>query len=82
MNARRGGNDNWISSVVAETMKLLVNSSHDNHIMHRSQHKVKKYLSDEKTHGAIIEILIKRLCYINDQLCEVEHIKSEIEHKY
>ena len=34
-----------------------------------------------KTHPAIIKKMFKTLGYINDQLCEVEHAKSEIELK-
>ena len=45
--------------------------------MDRSQHTVTKYLSDQKTHGAINK-MFKRLGYINDQLYEVELVKSEI----
>ena len=41
------------SGVVAETMKLLADSSYGYHIMDRSRHTVKKYLSDKKkTHPA------------------------------
>ena len=42
---------------------------------------VTKYLSDEKTHGAISTKLFKRLDHINDQLYEVELAKAEIEHR-
>ena len=45
MDARRKGDEN--SSVVAETMKLLSNSSYGYQIMDRSRHTVTKYLSDE-----------------------------------
>ena len=48
VDARRRGDENPISSVVAETMKLLPNSSHGYQIMDRSRHTVMKYLSDEK----------------------------------
>ena len=64
------------SSVVAETMKLLANSSYGYQIMDRSLHTVtkntKKLLSDEKTYGAINIKLFKRLDHINDQLHEVD----------
>ena len=42
---------------------------------------VTKYLSDEKTHGAINSEMFNRLGYKNDQLYEVEIVKSEIERK-
>ena len=80
-NARRQGDENPNSSVVAETMKLLANSSYGYQIMDRSRHTVTKYLNDEKTHSAINNKLFKRLNFITDQLYEVELVKSEIEHR-
>ena len=81
VDARRQGDENPNSSVVAETMKLLANSSYGYQIMDRSRHTVTKYLSDEKTHSAINSKLFKRLNHITDQLHEVELVKSEIEHR-
>ena len=81
MDARRQGDENPNSSVVAETMKLLANSSYDYQIMDRSRHTVTKYLSDAKTHIAMNSKLLKRLNHITDQLYEVELVKSEIEHR-
>ena len=80
-DARREGDENPNSSVVAETMKLLANSSYGCQIMHRSRHTVTKYLNDEKTHGAINTEHFKHLDHINDQLYEVELAKAEIEHR-
>ena len=81
VNARREGDENPNSSVVAKTMKLLANSSYGYQIMDRSQHTVTKYLSDERTHGAINRKFIKHLDYINHQLYEVELANAEIEHR-
>ena len=81
VNARRQGNENPNSSVVADTMKFLENNSYGYQIMDRSRHTVTKYLSDEKTHSAIKNKLFKRLNFITDQLYEVECVKSEIEHR-
>ena len=53
VDARRRGDKNPSSSVVAETMKLLANSSYGYQIMDRSRHTVTKYLPDGKTHSAI-----------------------------
>ena len=53
VDARRQRDENPNSSVVAETMKLLANSSYGYQIMDRSRHSVTKYLNDEKTHSAI-----------------------------
>ena len=79
--ARREGNENPNSSVVAETMILLANSSYGYQIMDRSRHTVTKTLNYEKTHGAINTKLFKRFDHINDQLYEVELAKAEIEHR-
>ena len=81
VDARRKGDKNPISSVVAETMKLLANSSYGYQIMDRSRHTVTKYLSDEKTHVAINSKLFKKLDHLNNSLYEVELAKAEIEHK-
>ena len=72
VNTRREGDENPNSSVVAETMKLLVNSSYGYQFMDRSRHTVTKYLNDEKTHGAINRKMFKRLDHINDHVYEVE----------
>ena len=48
LDARREGDENPLSGVVAETMKLLGISSYGNQIMDRSRHTIKKYLNDEK----------------------------------
>ena len=81
VNARRQGDENPNSSVVAETMNLLSNSSYGYQIMDRSRHTVTKCFNDEKTHSAINNKLFKRLNFITDQLYEVELVKSEIEHR-
>ena len=81
VNAGRQGDESPNSSVLAETMKLLANSSYGYQIMDRSRHTVTKYLNDEKTHSAINNELFKRLNFITDQLYEVEFVKSEIEHR-
>ena len=54
VDSRMKSDGNSNSSVVAETMRLLANSSYGNQIMDRSRHTVTKYLNDEKTHAAII----------------------------
>ena len=62
-------------------MELLANSSYGYQIMDRRCHTVIKYLSDEKTHGAINKKFFKRLDDISDQLDEVELAKAEFEHR-
>ena len=59
------GDENSNSSVVAETMKLLANSSYFYQIMDRSWNTVTKYLSDEKTHPAINSKLFEKLGHVN-----------------
>ena len=81
VNVRREGDENPNSSVIAETMKLLANSSYGYQFVDRSRHTVTKYLNDEKTQWAINTKLFKRLDHINDQLYEVELAKAEIEHR-
>ena len=77
VNARREGGEIPNSSVVAQTMKLLANSSYGYQIMD-GRHTVVKYLSDEKTHAAINTKLFERLDHINDQLYEAKLAKAEI----
>ena len=80
-NDRREGEEKSSSIVVAETMKLLENSSYGCQIMDRIKHTVTKSLSDGKTHAAIENKLFRRLGFVSDQLYEVELVKSGIEHK-
>ena len=48
VDARRQGDENPNSSVVAETMKLLANSPYGSQMMDWNRHTVTKYLSDKK----------------------------------
>ena len=81
VDARREGDENPLSGVVAETMKLLGNSSYGYQIMDSSRHTITKYLNDEKTHKAINEPLFKRLNTVEKDLYVVELLKSTIEHR-
>ena len=81
VDARRQGDENPSSSVVAETLKLLANSSYGYQIMDQSQHSVAKYLTDENTHAAINSKLFKKLDHVKISLYEVELAKAQIEHK-
>ena len=81
VSARREGEEKQNSNVVTERKKLPANNSDAYRLMNRGQHTVAKYLSDENTHGAIIKRTLKRLGYLNDQLYEVELVKSETEFK-
>ena len=66
VDARRKGDGNPNSNVVAETMKLLANSSYGYQIMDRSRHTVTKYLTDRKTHVAVNSKLFKKLGHVNN----------------
>ena len=79
MDARRHGDENPKSSVVAETLKLLVNSSYGCQIMDRSRHTLTKNLTDEKTQSAITSRMFQRPKNIPDQLHQVKGDKSETE---
>ena len=81
MEARRERDENPNSSVVAETMKLLGNSSYGYQIMDWSQLTVTKCLTDEKTHAAITSKLFKKLDHVNNSLYEIELAIAQIEHK-
>ena len=81
VDARRKSDENLISIVVAETMKLLANSYYGYQILDQNRHTVTKYISDEKVHAAIISELFKKLDHMNNSLYEVELAKAEIEHK-
>ena len=75
------GDENPNSSVVAEIMKLLANSSYGYQILDRSRHIVTEFLTDEKPHAAINSKLFKELDHVNNSLYEVELVKAQIEHK-
>ena len=81
VDARREGDENPLSVVVAETMKLLGNSLYGYQIMDRSRHTITKYLNDVKTHKAINEPFFKKLNTVEKDLYEVDLLKSTIEHR-
>ena len=76
VNARRQGDGNPNLSLVAETMKLLANSSYGSQMIDRSRHTVTKYLNDEKRTVQKNSKMFKRLNHITDQLYEVELVKA------
>ena len=81
VEARRLGDQNKKSTVIAETMKLLSNSSYGYQIMDRSKHTETKSLDEVKTNRAIKCTFFKQLRYIDDSLYEVELVKAQIEHR-
>ena len=81
VEARTQGDKNPNSTVVAETMKFLANSSHGYQIVDRSQHTVTKYLTDKETHAANNSKLLERLDHVNNSFYEVELGKTQIDYK-
>ena len=81
VDARRKGDENPNSSVVAETVNLLANSSYGYQSMDQSRHTVTKCLTDKKTHAANYSKMFKKLDHVNNSLYEVELAKAQIEHK-
>ena len=76
LDARRKSDENSNSSVVAETMKLLANSSYGYQITDRSRQTVTKYLSDKKAHATINSKPFKKLDHVNNTLYEAELVKA------
>ena len=81
VDAGRAGDKNPLSGEVAETIKLLENSSYDYQIMNRSKHTMTKYLGDKKTHKAINNHSVKRLNIVAKDLYEVEFVKFTLENR-
>ena len=81
VGARRKSDENPHSSVVAETMKLLANSSYGYQFMNRCRCTITKYLNDEKTHKAINSKFFKKLNHLNDNLYKIESVETDVEHK-
>ena len=76
VDARRQGDKNRHSIVVAETKKLLVNSSDGYQIMDRSRQTITKYPSDKETRAAIHSKMFKKLEQVNNSLYEVELVEA------
>ena len=81
LKTKREGDEHPKSSVEAWKMELQANSSYGYQNMDRSRHTVAKYLRDDKLHAASNNKRFWSLGYTNDQVYEVEFLKSEIEHK-
>ena len=81
VDAKREEDESPLSGVVAETLKILGNSSYGYQIMDRSRHTTTKYLNDEKSQKAINEQWFKKLNTVEKDLYEVERLKSTIEHR-
>ena len=67
-DARQTGDENPISGVVAETMKLLEDSSYGYQLMDRSKHTMKEYPGDKKNHKAIKNQFFQETQYCSQRL--------------
>ena len=81
VNAWPKGDENPHSSVVAETIKLLVKSSYSYQIMDRSRHTIAKYLNDEEALKAIKSKFSTNFNHLNDILHEIDSVKADVEEK-
>ena len=79
-NAGRQGDENTKSNFASEAMKSLANTSYAYQIMDQNQHTVTKSPTDAQTHEAIKNKEFESFKK-NDQLYDVELVKSKIEHK-
>ena len=80
-DARRDGDQNKESTVVAETMKLIGNSSYGYQIMDRSRHTNTKYVKGSQVNKFINNRFFKTMNELPEQIYEVEMSKSRIDHK-
>ena len=81
VDARREGDQNRESTVVAETMKLIGNSSYGYQIMDRSRHTNTKYVKGSQVDKFINNRFFKTMNELPEQIYEVEMSKSRIDHK-
>ena len=81
VQARRRGDENKDSSVVAETMKLIANSSYGYQIMDRSKHTNTKFVVGSEVDKLVNNRMFKRFHHLPREIFEVELGKRKIEHK-
>ena len=81
VSARRDGDRNQESTVVAETMKLIGNSSYGYQIMDRSRHTDTKYVVGSKVDRLINSKYFKELHELPSGIFETEMLKKEVVHR-
>lgn len=81
VDARRAGDLNSQSAVVAETMKLIGNSSYGYQIMDRSKHSKTKYGIGSQINQLVNSKYFKSLNEIPGNIVKVELTKRVVEHK-
>ena len=81
VDARCAEDENTLSGVVNNKMKLLGNSSYGYQTMTRFKYIMTKYLGAGKTQKTTSNRLFKGLNFVAEVLFEVEHVKSVKEHR-
>ena len=81
VDARREGERNKESTVVAETMKLIGNSSYGYQIMGRSRHTTTKYVKGSQVDKFINNRFFMSLNQLPEEIYEVELNNTRIIHK-
>ena len=81
VEARRKGDESKDSSVVAETMKLIANSSYGYQIMDRSKHTNTKFVLGSEVDRLVNNCMFKRFHNLPEDIFEVEMGRRKIEHK-
>ena len=81
VEARREGDNNTSSSVVAETIQLTGKSSYGYQIMDRSKHSKTQYVVGAEVDKLVNNQNFKNLNVLPSSIFEVEMVKSEVEHR-
>jgi hypothetical protein len=81
VEARRKGDENPQSGVVAETMKLISNSSYGYQIMDRCRHSETRYVKEDTACKLINKKQFKDYTQIDEDLFEITSAKSKTIHK-
>ena len=81
VEARRNGDKNKESTVVAETMKLIGNSSYGYQIMDRSKHTNTRYTNSTKADRLINNKRFMNLNAVTDDVYEIQTCKTTIDHR-
>ena len=81
VDARRAGDDNSDSVVMAETMKLLANSSYGYQIMNREKHRSTHYANDSNVDAYINKKTFYSYSTVADDVYEVTNYKGKVDHK-
>ena len=79
-DARRGGDVDPSKSIIADTMKLMGNSSYGKTITNKYKHRNVKVVDAVKASGLINEVLFRDLNPISENCYEVDLAKSKINH--